>query len=165
MYAFSPEHWSDFFVAEIGATAALAGLLTVAISINLKAIVEGRLLSGRAAETILMLGGVLVLSTLALVPGQTVVALGYEELGLGVIIGCFQTVILLRARRFYHEQERRWMRVAFGVSFIFPLLLSGLSLATAGFVPGGLYWLVPSVVIGVVGGLINSWVLLVEILR
>lgn len=57
------------------------------------------------------------------------------------------------------------MRVAFGVSFIFPLLLSGLSLATAGFVPGGLYWLVPSVVIGVVGGLINSWVLLVEILR
>lgn len=88
MYAFSPEHWSDFFVAEIGATAALAGLLTVAISINLKAIVEGRLLSGRAAETILMLGGVLVLSTLALVPGQGVVALGYEELGLGVIIGC-----------------------------------------------------------------------------
>ena len=66
--AFAPAQWSDFFVAETGAAAALAGLVIVAISINLKTIVEGRLLSGRAAETVAMLGCVLILSSLMLVP-------------------------------------------------------------------------------------------------
>jgi hypothetical protein len=30
---------------------------------------------------------------------------------------------------------------------------------------GGLYWLLPAVVVGFVGGALNSWVLLVEMLR
>jgi modulator of FtsH protease len=87
----------------------------VAISINLKEIVGNRLLSSRAAETIGLLGGVLIVSTLVLVPCQPRQLLGAELIAVG----------------------------------------SG----------GGLYWLVPAVVISLVGGLINSWVLLVEILR
>jgi hypothetical protein len=30
---------------------------------------------------------------------------------------------------------------------------------------GGLYWLVPSALLGIVGAVINAWVLLIEILR
>jgi modulator of FtsH protease len=165
--AFAPEHWSDFFVAQAGATAALAGLVIVAISINLKAIVEGRLLSGRAAETVAMLGAVLVLSTLALVPGQGIAALGGEILMLGLANAGFHGLVLFRARRFHHDKEARWMRYLLALGSVLPMLLAGLSLLAGpeGWLPGGLYWLVPAVVFGLVGGLLNSWVLLVEILR
>ena len=165
--AFIPAHWTDFFVAETGATAALAGLVIVAISINLKAIVEVRLLSGRAAETIVMLGAVLILSTLVLVPDQGLAMLGSELLVLGVGAGAIHALILFRARKFRHEQEARWLRILFAVGSVLPLPIAGLSLLAGplGWLPGGLYWLVPAVVFGLVCGLINSWILLVEILR
>lgn len=165
--AFAPERWADFFVAETGATAALAGLVIVAISINLKAIVEGVLLAGRAAETVVMLGGVLVMSTLALVPGQGILAFGIELLVLGLLGAGIHGLILFRARRFHHDQEARWIRYLFALGSVLPLLLAGLSLAGGpqGWLPGGLYWLVPGVVFALMGGLLNSWVLLVEILR
>jgi len=42
------------------------------------------------------------------------------------------------------------------------VVAGGTLLAQAG---GGLYWLVPSVLAALVFGLVNTWVLLVEILR
>ena len=30
---------------------------------------------------------------------------------------------------------------------------------------GGLYWLVPGIVVGLIGGIVDTWVLLIEILR
>src|ERR1700722_9053115 len=117
---FIPAQWSEFFVAQTGATAALVGLVIVAISINLKAIVQGRLLSGRAAETVVMLGGVLILSTLVLVPGQNSAILGAEILALGLATGGIHTAILVRARHFHHEQEARWVRLLLAIGTTLP---------------------------------------------
>ena len=50
MHAYSTAEWESLFVAEAGASAALAGLLFVAISINLERILQGAGLSGRAGE-------------------------------------------------------------------------------------------------------------------
>ena len=49
-------------------------------------------------------------------------------------------------------------------------VLAAITLAFAGFATaagtaGGLYWLVPGVVLGLCVGLVNSWVALIEILR
>ena len=55
MHAYSTAGWESLFVAEAGASAALAGLLFVAISINLERILQGTGLPGRAGEAIVLL--------------------------------------------------------------------------------------------------------------
>jgi modulator of FtsH protease len=161
--AFNPEAWSDFFVAEAGASAALTGLVIVAISINLQVIIKTRLLSGRAAETVALLAGVLVLSTLGLVPGQPVPVFGMECVGVGLVIAGVTSLILFRVRKVHHDQEQRWLRRLFNWGASLPLMAGGVSLLAG--TGGGLYWLVPGVVLALTGGIINTWILLIEILR
>ena len=43
------------------------------------------------------------------------------------------------------------------------VVAAGLSLLADG--GGGLYWLVPAVLLATISGLVNAWVLLIEILR
>lgn len=52
--------WANFFVAEVGASAALSGLVIVAISINLQRILSFPQLPGRAAEMLILLVGALL---------------------------------------------------------------------------------------------------------
>ena len=63
-------HWTDFFIAEVGATAALAGLIIVAISINVQQILSIGHLPGRAREALTLLFGALLICSLALIPGK-----------------------------------------------------------------------------------------------
>jgi hypothetical protein len=91
--------WADFFVAELGAAAALAGLVIVAISINVTRILSSPLLPGRAAETLVTPTGVLLASTYALVPHQPVWLLAGEIVMTGVVMWIVPTLIQVRAIR------------------------------------------------------------------
>ena len=62
--------WESFFVAQVGASAAVAGLVFVGVSINLDKILKYAGLPGRAQEALIVLMLVLVVSSLMLVPGQ-----------------------------------------------------------------------------------------------
>lgn len=68
------------FVAGAGASAALAGLVIVAISVNVQEILKYRNLPSRAIATIGMLMLILVVSMAALIPDQDSAALGLEIL-------------------------------------------------------------------------------------
>jgi hypothetical protein len=156
--------WENLFVAEAGAAAALAGLLFVAVSINLKQVLSFPELPGRAAEALMMLLGVLGASTLGLVPGQRRTTLGAELLILSLFIWMGPLVIQLRAQRTPHTTLFRTLVRAIGnqaatLSFV----LAALTLLWGA--GGGLYWTVPGILFSFAAGMFDAWVLLIEIQR
>lgn len=87
MFAYDPAEWTDLFVAAAGASAALAGLVFVAVSINIERILRFSGLPERALETLLLLVGVLIASIIGLIPGQGRAALGSELLAAALFFG------------------------------------------------------------------------------
>ena len=83
MTAYDVGEWTDFFVASAGASAALAGLVFVAVSINVESILRYEGLPQRALATVLLLSVVLI-SLIGLIPGQSRTALAAELLGVGL---------------------------------------------------------------------------------
>ncbi|HEY7255588.1 MAG TPA: hypothetical protein VH476_02795 [Solirubrobacterales bacterium] len=163
MAAYDPSEWHDLFVATTGASAALAGLVFVAISINIERILALPGVPERGLETVLLLTLVLLVSVVGLIPGQSHVALALELLGIALAIS---TVISrLPAIRSTGEQPRssviaRWVIRLTGTGLF---LVGGISLLLeAG---GGLYWVAAGIVLATAGAITSAWVLLVEILR
>jgi hypothetical protein len=165
MEAYSTAGWGELFIAEAGASAALAGLLFVSISINLDRILKGSGLPGRAGEAIVLLVAVLVVSTLVLVPGQSRTALGTELLMAGLVAWLILVVIHVRAVRGRVGPSPAVLggRVVMAQAAGLPFLVAAVSLLLGA--GGGLYWLVPGVVFCFVVAVLDAWVLLIEILR
>ena len=162
--AYSAGDWTDFGVAAATAAAALAGFLFIALSINLRQILDAPSLPGRAGLTVVLLATPLLSSLLLLVP-QARLALGLELLIMGLVIGVAQVVLDLRNQLTEYETRLTWLVGRIGPAAVNAGCLAiagGTLLAQAG---GGLYWLIPSVLVAFVCGLLNVWVLMVEILR
>jgi hypothetical protein len=157
--------WTGFGTATATAAAALAGLLFIAVSINLKQILDVAGLPSRAGQTLILFGTALIAAMLVVVPGQGRVAFGLELIATGLVLGGVQIYLDLTAQ--HGEEDTIWRRM---LGRVFPAVISCGCLVAAGGTligqaGGGLYWLVPSVLAAVLFGLINVWVLLVEILR
>ncbi|MGO8886008.1 MAG: hypothetical protein ACLPUO_03780 [Streptosporangiaceae bacterium] len=86
MNAYGVTAWGTFFAAEVGAAAALTGLLFVAAAIKLARILSFPKLPARAGETLAVLLLVVVTSSLALVP-QAAGALGIEVTAVALLFG------------------------------------------------------------------------------
>lgn len=164
MTAYDPSEWSDLFVATAGASAALAGLVFVAVSINLDRILKLPGLPERALETLLMLLGVVLVSIVGLIPGQSPVALGVEIAVLAALVG---TVIAVQPTALHVSEGARvnWLigRWTLRLLGTVPFVIGGLALACE--TGGGLYWVAAGIVFAIAGAVANAWVLLVEILR
>ncbi len=163
MTAYSSREWADLFVASAGASAALTGLLFVAVSLNIKEILAQRGLPNRALQTLLLLLGAVVVSLVGLIPGQSATALGVELLAIGLGFGAWVLVLSVRAIPHTREYISPWLHVALVLPGTLPLALGGASLIAGG--GGGLYWIVGGIVGALLGAAVNAWVLLVEILR
>jgi modulator of FtsH protease len=163
-HAYVTTGWENFFFAEVGASAALVGLLFVAVSINLAKILAIPFLPGRAFEALVVLFMVLLISTFALVPGQSTTALGIEIASSG-FFGWAMTLYVQSRFRTHASHKAMWLvtRVIATQLATVPMMIAGGSLlAQRG---GGLYWTVAGVVATFFAALIDAWVLLVEIHR
>jgi hypothetical protein len=164
MTAYDPAQWSGFCSSFTGASGALLGLALVAITLNLDAILHDKRLPRRAVETLIFLAYPLAAGLLIQVPGVSVVAVGIGEAVLAAgLIG----LALQDAPRWHRDEEepRSWR-----LSEVVPGVLIA-TLATIGAVAtistsiGGLYWIAGAMAVATAAGLMNSWVLLVEIRR
>lgn len=157
--------WANFFVAEVGASAALAGLVAVAISINLSRILSFPQLPPRAAESLLLLIGALMLASLGLIPGQPLSLFGIETFAVG---------LLMLFVAFYNQMKttgpiegltraKRVVRALVNASVVLPLVAGGTLLVCD--LRVGLYFAAVGILISLAAGVWNAWVLLVEIVR
>ena len=161
----STSDWSSYLSAQASASASLTGLVFVAVSINLSRVISVPGLAGRAAESIIQLFGVFIISTAALIPRQSAFALGVEILVMGFIFWLLQTILQMIYMRQRAGHPLRWVmtRVIQTHLSSIPFFVSGIVLMRGS--SAGMYWSVPGFILSLLSGILNAWVLLVEILR
>ena len=144
--AYDAETWHDFFIAAAGATAALSGLIFVAVSINLRDIlaeekkIGSSYLTGRALESLVAL----------------LIVLGISLVGLDPFVG--------RVYRASHVKPVAYnLRLFLALLLVAAYAVSGVTLLAQG--GGGLHWLPFAFLLAISIAAANAWILLVEVLR
>ena len=157
--------WQNFFLAQVGASAALTGLIFVSVSINLTKILRYSKLVNRAFQVLAVLLQILVVSSLTLVPGQSFALFGGEVLVIGIAVWIIATVFEFGSFRTTPAQYRKvaLFNVAFSQVTALPYLVGGIVLVTSS--DRGFYWLVASILLSYAKAIFEAWVLLVEINR
>jgi modulator of FtsH protease len=161
-----PEGWSDFAVAAAGSTAALAGLLVVAMSVNVAEIMGSRVTVAGARTTIASLVLAIAASLLILPAGQTRGGLGIPVLVLAVAASFVQVAAIRTQGHAETEGMTTGVRaVSIGLAAAehVPFLVGGVLLVAGA--DAGLWWLVVGIVAVVVSSMVNAWVLLIEVRR
>jgi hypothetical protein len=161
----SLDQWTDFFVASVGASAALAGLVAVAISVNIKPILDNQSLPERAATTVAILVMILAGTSVALIKAQSLRALGTELLVFGLAgslppLRSTRAALGMTPRRPWSEQL---FHIVLGLAPPLLIVVAGALLITRN--ADGLFWLGAAVICGYFASMLNAWVLLIEILR
>jgi hypothetical protein len=158
------EAWSEFNVAMAGATAALAGLVIVAASVNIGDIIKEASLTARLAAGISGLVLALIGSAIGLIPDVGALPYGVAMVVLALAAGVFQVQAARRIFENRHPANRlRGPKAAIG--FIAPVayLLGGALLAAGE--SAGLSWFAVGSMVAIVAALLVSWIVLVEVLR
>jgi hypothetical protein len=120
--------WESFFVAQVGASAAVAGLVFVGVSINLDKILKYAGLPGRTLEALIVLILALITSSLMLVPGQSNTLIGAELLGVGLLAWIWiVTLDVLNLRQLEPRYRKAWvlLRVALSQFATLPIIIAG----------------------------------------
>jgi modulator of FtsH protease len=176
------ESWNSFFVAETAAAAALLGLLFVAISINLKQVLESAGLPDRALGALLMLLAMLLIGLLLLMPGQSLAVLGIETAAVTVVTGVIGALLGFRGLRLAAKEfrnnfstgmphmaamrariaSRLWNVISF-IGALAPILIGGVLMTSGG--EAGFYWVGAGMCLSLIKAVSEGWIFLVEINR
>jgi hypothetical protein len=167
--AYQIADWHTFLTTAAGAAAALAGLIFVSVSINLRDILSeekkigSAYLTGRALESLAALLVILAISIVGLDPSINRVV--FSVVLLGAAVGSAISPYL--ASRAYRAS--RIKPIAYNLRFVMALsLVAGYAIAGVSLLArsgGGLHWLPFAFVLAVLIAASNAWILLVEVLR
>lgn len=158
--------WESFFGAQVGASAALAGLIFVGISINLTRILSlPGAISNRGLQSLALLMAILVVSSLMLLPGQPLTAAGVEALLVALAAWGIVTLIDIRARHSIPEGFGRTFALNTVLNQIAGLLYVAGGILVIAQGAAGLYWLAAAILFAYIKAIEDAWVLLVEINR
>ncbi|HTR85591.1 MAG TPA: hypothetical protein VMI56_14015 [Reyranella sp.] len=166
MTANTLENWANFFVTSAEVSATLAGLVIVAVSVNIQQIMKYRQLPPRASSTVTALMLAVVVGLVALIP-QPVWAFALETFGTSVVA----LVILLVCTREvvveHLKDGRPVVELVVGLPGG-PIAALGCTIGGAWLWSGhaaGLYCIAASIIVALVFAVMNAWVFLIEVLR
>jgi hypothetical protein len=154
--------WGDFAVVIGAATAALLGLLFVAVSIRVEAIAASAELRNRSAQTLTLLLTGLLIAVLLAVPGQRNWALGVEYLLVTIAVAGVAVTLDARARGETGTTIGRRLDAINPTVVTCGLLLTAALILILGH-KNGIYLIVPALVAVLVGGVVNAWLILVKL--
>jgi len=159
------KEWHDFFVATAGAAAALTGLIFVGVSINITKILSLPKLPDRALLSIILLLNILVVSSLMLIPRQSCMAIGFEISAIAVCVYSFVTRIDIGIYKNTAVEYKKQLLISliYNQVSLLPYLVAGAAIFISK--ENGIYWLVPGIIVSFIKGVVDAWVLLVEINR
>lgn len=157
--------WSEFAVAMAGVAAVLAGLVFVALSLNLKQILAVPGLAGRAGESVILFIAATLQCAFLLLPDQPDAALAGELLVTSILEGGLVLALAMAGLRLPSRQPRAWavVRLAAGQLAALPVAVSAVLLLAHPH--GALYCLAGAILWAIAAGTANAWVLLVEVVR
>jgi hypothetical protein len=165
-FAQAIEGWHDFYLMIGTAAATLVGLLFVSLSLNVDVITHESNADLRvlAAQTFTGFLNVVMLAVLFLIPRQVPPGLGLPLLGISGY-GLYETVgRFLKTRR---ARPHGWSRGGVARRFVVPALcfvaLTIIAVSVLLGQTGGLYWLVPVMILLIVAASRNAWDLLLRL--
>src|SRR5271170_7954272 len=157
------ESWHELFIASAGAAAALSGLIFVAVSINLGAILEeenklgSTYLTGRALESLVALLIVLAISIVGLDPAISRAAFA-AVLALCAVVSAVSPMRAVTAfRRSGVKPVAFNLRLFLALLLVAAYVVSATTLLVQG--GGGLHWLPFGFIVAIGIAASNAWIL------
>ncbi len=157
--------WHDFFMACVGSSATLTGLLFIGISINLQKIISVQRLVNRGMLALIFLLIILIVSILFLVPDRPTSFYGVTVLiitSAAALIITRLDILLFKDKESRHRIYTKFYPVINTITIMCYIICSVLLIIEG---EEGMYWIVPAIVLSYVKAILDAWILLVEILR
>jgi hypothetical protein len=154
--------WFTFGEALAGVAGALTGLLFVAVSIKSDVLARSRNLSSRAAQTLVLFMIAVLLGLLVVTP-QPRIALAWELIALAALSGAALQVLDRRAGSAEDANTVERYMERFSPNLITAVLVGVAGVTLVIRAGGGLYWLLPTAVTSLLGGVTSAWLFLVRV--
>ncbi|WJL96238.1 hypothetical protein QSU92_03295 [Microbacterium sp. ET2] len=158
--------WSDFNVAIVGAAAALAGLVIVAASVNIREVIQATTVTARLGAGIVALVVALSIAAIGLIPDLDTGAYGVIILTLTLIAAVFQAHaarVIVRTPPPGDDTPPMVTKAVVGFVPIAAYAVAGFALLVGH--PAGLYASAAAALLTIASALLVSWIALVEVLR